>query len=147
MERSALHAWLSEEGITTHPVDTDGYAFVDHITIGDVGMLVAQKEGRPFWVLETRFEVHYQEAGIDEDTGVQLKHHLLCTFLERAPRVRIDPVENGIAATFTRHIYPQDATRQSIMDELWAMRNHGLSVSAEVDRFLLHLAPHISADV
>ena len=130
--------WLAEEGIQAHPVDAEGYAWVHHIELADTGLLIAHREGRPFWVLETRFEVHY-DGEVDAEIEKHLKHHLTCTFLAQPPRVRVESIEGGLAATFTRHIYPECMDRQRFMDEFWVMRNHGLAVSAETDRLLLAL--------
>lgn len=140
MNQQTYRDWLKEEGVGVDAIDApDGYDFVDRISIGGVNMLLAQAQQHPAWRLETRIEVQFGDHQIDDTGRAKLKLHLRSVFQMRNVDYEIDDTDDGISATITRYLYPENITRQSFMDELRALQHGGLLISGDVDRFVVGL--------
>ncbi len=135
-----LTRWVQEEG---HPIQAvsrpEGYDVLDRIQLGGVAMLLAHREGRPEWRLETRIEVQFGDHQLDQTARSKLKLHLRSVFQMRDVDYEIEDTDDGVAVALTMYLYPECLDRQQYMDKLRHMQHSGLLVSGEVDRFVVGL--------
>ncbi len=140
MELADMRTWLLDDGHNVDGIDApEGYEFVERIQIGGVSMLVASPEDRPHWRLETRMEVQFGDHQIDQTGRSKLKLHLRSVFQRRDTDYEISDTDDGVAATLTTYLYPEDLNRQQFMDRVRHMQHSGLLVTGEVDRFVVGL--------